>query len=140
MNVRFLNCSTNSINNMFSHIRTSKENKERVTKLTNKLNLGAENVIARIALSHSLAQVEKLDISDLKDSGGKEYSKKVLFGENIDAYLGMICLRYGIHTSDIDAPKYIKMHIDDGLELLDQELQSRNNVDAFDFICEKISN
>jgi DNA sulfur modification protein DndE len=123
---------------MFSHIRTSKENKERVTKLTNKLHLGAENVIARIALSHSLAQVEKLDINDLKDSGGKEYSKRVLFGENIDTYLGMVCARYGIHTSDLDTPKYIKMHIDHGLELLDQELQSRNNVDAFDFISEKI--
>ena len=35
---------------MFSHIKTSKENKEVVTLLTNKLNLGAENVIARIAL------------------------------------------------------------------------------------------
>ena len=31
------------------------------------------------------------------------------------------------------------MHIDDGLELLDQELQSRKNIDAFDFIREKIT-
>ena len=123
---------------MFSHIRTSKENKERVTKLTNKLNLGAENVIARIALSHSLAQVEKLDISDLKDSGGKEYSKKVLFGENIDAYLGMICLRYGIHTSDIDAPKYIKMHIDDGLSMLEHELEHLSNFDGFAFLVDML--
>ena len=41
---------------MFSHIKTSKENKEVVTQLTNKLSLGAENVIARIAIAHSLAQ------------------------------------------------------------------------------------
>ena len=121
---------------MFSHIRTSKENKERVTKLTNKLNLGAENVIARIALSHSLAQVKKLDISDLKDSGGKEYSKRVLFGENIDAYLGMICLRYGIHTSDLDTPKYIKMHIDQGLIMLEHELEHHSNFDGFAFLVD----
>ena len=51
---------------MFSHIKTSKENKEVVTQLTNKLSLGAENVIARIAIAHSLAQEEKLDLKDFK--------------------------------------------------------------------------
>ena len=68
---------------MFTHIRTSKENKEVVTQLTSKLNLGTENVIARIAIAHSLAQGKKLDLKDLKDSGGKEYSKAVLFGDNV---------------------------------------------------------
>ena len=75
---------------MFSHIKTSKENKEVVTQLTNRLQLGAENVIARIALTYSLAQDEKLDLKDLKDSGGKEYSKSELFGENYEIYLGLI--------------------------------------------------
>ena len=77
---------------MFSHIKTSKENKEVVTLLTNKLNLGAENVIARIALAYSLSLGEKLNIVDIQNSSGKEYSTKVLFGENIDYYVGMTCL------------------------------------------------
>ena len=34
---------------MFNQISTSKENKEIVTLLTRKLNLGTENIIARIA-------------------------------------------------------------------------------------------
>ena len=105
---------------MFSHIKTSKENKEVVTKLTNNLNLGAENVIARIALAYSLAQDEKLDLKDLKDSGGKEYSQSVLFGDNLEIYIGMICTKYSVHSSDKNLHKYCKLHIDEGLKVLSQ--------------------
>jgi DNA sulfur modification protein DndE len=49
---------------MFTHIRTSKDNKEVVSKLTRKLNLGAENVIARIALAYSLKSNNKLDVKN----------------------------------------------------------------------------
>jgi DNA sulfur modification protein DndE len=100
---------------MFTHIRTSKENKELVTQLTRQHNLGAENVIARIAIAHSLEQGQKLDLADLKDSGGKEYSKAVLLGDKEDIYLGMICIFYGIHRSSHDLGKYVKLHLDDGL-------------------------
>ena len=65
---------------MFTHIRTSKENKEIVSQLSRKLNLGTENIIARIALTYSLSQDRKLDIKNLQNSTGKEYSKAVLFG------------------------------------------------------------
>lgn len=112
---------------MFSHIRTSKENKEVVTQLTNKLNLGAENVIARIALAYSLAQDEKLDLKDLKDSGGKEYSKNVLFGENANLYQGMICSKYKIHASQKDISKYVKLHMDEGLKSLSEILEQQVN-------------
>ena len=111
---------------MFSHIKTSKENKEVVTNLTNKLNLGAENVIARIALAYSLSQDEKFDLKDLEDSGGKEYSKSVLFGDNYDLYTGMICTRYDLYHTDKDLTKYLKVHLDDGLERLNTELLESN--------------
>ena len=123
---------------MFSHIKTSKENKEVVTQLTNKLNLGAENVIARIALAHSLAQEEKLDLTNLKDSGGKEYSSKVLFGDYTDYYAGMVALNYDLHISDKDLVKYIKIHIDEGLQLLNEEMNQRSNIDGYDFLIEKV--
>lgn len=123
---------------MFSHIKTSKENKEVVTQLTNKLNLGAENVIARIALAYSLAQDEKLDLKDLKDSGGKEYSKNVLFGENYDVYLGMICSKYQIHVSDNDLTKLIKLHIDDGLTQLASEEKKGEIKDLISLIIKNV--
>ena len=100
---------------MFTHIRTSKENKELVTQLTRQYNLGAENVIARIAIAHSLERGEKLNLASLRDSGGKEYSKAVLLGDKEDIYIGMICSFYGIHRSNQDLGKYIKLHLDFGL-------------------------
>lgn len=123
---------------MFSHIKTSKENKEVVTQLTNKLNLGAENVIARIALTYSLSQERNLKLTDIKDSGGKEYSKNVLFGDYMDYYLGMVALHYDIHISDKDLGKYVKLHIDDGLQFLNEEVNSNTNIDGFDFLVDKI--
>ena len=123
---------------MITHIRTSKVNREKVTQLTRRLALGAENTVARMALSYSLSKDRKLDLGEIQDAGGKEYAKSVLFGNHYEFYTGMVCVHYGIHSSSPDLAKYVKMHIDDGLELLDQELQTRKNVDAFDFINEKI--
>ena len=123
---------------MFTHIRTSKENREIVAKLTRRLNLGTENIIARIALTYSLSQDRKFEIEEVQDSGGKEYSKAVLFGNYLEYYLGLIALHYGVHISDKDLPKYVKMHIDDGLQLLNEEINQRSNIDGFDFLVEKI--
>jgi len=133
-----MNYLTNLISNMFSHIKTSKENKEVVTLLTNKLNLGAENVIARIALTYSLSLGEKLNIRDIQNSSGKEYSSKVLFGEYINYYVGLVALHYRLHISDKDLSKYLKMHIDEGLTLLYKEVDSNLNIDSFEFLREKI--
>jgi DNA sulfur modification protein DndE len=122
---------------MFSHIKTSKENKEVVTLLTNKLNLGAENVIARIALAYSLAQDKKLKLMDLKDSGGKEYSKSVLFGDNYNSYIGMICNFYQINNIDKNFPKYVKLHLDDGLNRLQHDKDEYNS--GFEFILKLVN-
>lgn len=124
---------------MFSQIRTSKENKEVVSKLTRRLNLGTENVIARIAFSYSLSQDKKLNLKAIQNSSGKAYSKAVLFGENIDIYIGLISNHYGLYKTDKDIPKYIKLHLDNGLEILNTELEERSNVDGFDFLIEKVS-
>ena len=94
---------------MFSNIKTSKENKEVVSHLTRRLGLGAENIIARIAFAYSLSKGEKLDITKMSDSGGKEYSKSVLFGDQFETYLGMLCTHYAIYKTDKDISKYIKM-------------------------------
>lgn len=124
---------------MFTQIKTSKENKEVVTALTRKLGLGTENVIARIAFSYSLSKHIKLDLNNIKDAGGKEYSKSVLFGEYYDIYLGLLCVHYGLYKTDKDIGRYIKMHVDEGLKLLNDEVNERSNIDGFDFLSEKIN-
>jgi DNA sulfur modification protein DndE len=124
---------------MFKQIKTSKANKELVSQLTRKLSLGKENVIARIAFTYSLSKDNKLDLNNILDSGGKEYSKSVLFGDNIDIYLGLLCTHYGLYKTDKNIPKYIKMHIDDGLDLINSELIENPKFDGFDFLIDKIN-
>jgi DNA sulfur modification protein DndE len=123
---------------MFTHIKTSGKNKEVVSFLSRKLNLGTENIIARIALTYSLSKDRKMDMSEIKDSKGKEYSKSVLFGNNLPFYISLICVHYNIYKTDKDISKYIKMHIDDGLELINSELQDNPNLDGFEYIIDKI--
>ncbi|MXN91704.1 DndE family protein [Flavobacterium sp. Sd200] len=123
---------------MFTQIKTSKVNKDVVTQLTRKLGLGTENVVARIAFNYSLSKERKLDLTEIADSHGKEYSKAVLFGDHDDIYIGLICVHYGIYKTDKDISRYIKMHIDDGLTLLNDEVNNLNNMDGFDFLVEKI--
>lgn len=123
---------------MFNSIKTSRANKLVVTELSRKFNLGAENVIARIALAYSLVQDRLLSLSDIADSQGKEYSKNVLFGSNLPYYIGLICVKYGLYKTDKDIPKYVKLHIDDGLQLLNKELRNNPNLNGYDYLIDKI--
>jgi len=125
---------------MFTHIKTSKENRELVSKLTRKLNLGTENIIARIAYTYSLSLNRYMNLSEIKDSQGKEYSKSVLFGNNLPYYISLACVHYNLYITDKDIPKYIKMHIDDGLEIINKELIENPNLDGFDYVIDKIEN
>lgn len=125
---------------MFTSIKTSRSNKYIVTDLSRKFNLGAENIIARIALTYSLSKDRILSLTDISDSQGKEYSKNVLFGSNIPYYVGLVCVKYGLYKTDKDIPKYIKMHIDDGLQLMNNELRDNPNLNGYDYLIDKITN
>lgn len=125
---------------MFTHIKTSRDNREIVAKLTRKLNLGSENIIARIAYAYSISKNRVLNISEIKDSQGKEYSKNVLFGDYSPYYISLACVHYNLYKTDKDIPKYIKMHVDDGLQLINDEILDNPNLDGFDFLIEKIEN
>lgn len=123
---------------VFSQIRTSTQNKERVTELTRKFNLGAENIIARIAMVYSLQSGVKFSPIDVKDSGGKEYSKNVLFGNYYQIYEVLICTYYQIGSNDKDLPRYFKMHLDHGIELIYQDIENNPNLVGFDYLFDKI--
>ena len=123
---------------MFSQIKTSSKNKEIVVDLTRKFGLGAENIIARIAIAYSLQSGVKFSPLDIKDSGGKEYSKNVLFGPLFKIYLAMICTYYHISNNDKDLARYFKMHLDDGLERIDKEVKENPNLVGYDYLFDKI--
>ncbi len=123
---------------MFSQIKTSTKNKEVVTELTRKFNLGAENIIARIALAYSLQSGEKFSPIEMEDSGGKEYSKNVLFGSNYPIYRAMICTYYGITETDRDLYRYFKIHLDHGLKLINNDVKNNPNLVSYDYLFDKI--
>ncbi len=123
---------------MFTSIKTSKQNKELVTLLTNKLSLGAENVIARLAFSYSLSMDRRMDLAQVKDAQGKEYNAKVLFGDYLEFYIALVCVHYNLYKTDKDIPRYIKMHVDDGLELINKEVSKKNNITGIELIIDKV--
>ena len=117
----------------FNHIKTSEKNHLRIKELTNKLQFGSENVIARLAFCYSLASGEKLSIESIQNSKGKEYSARVLFGVYIDEYVYLICTHYSLYIMDSDLPKYIKLHLDHGIETLHTTLE-QNPIQLFMFL------
>lgn len=122
----------------FNQIKTSLENREAVTVLTRKFNLGAENIIARIAIAYSLQNDARFSPLDVKDSGGKEYSRNVLFGSLYPIYVAMICTHYNIQDTNKDIPRYFKLHLDDGLERIMQDFKTNPNLIGFDYLFDKI--
>lgn len=124
---------------MLINIRTSENNKSVVQDLTKRLNLGTENVISRIAFAYSLSKNIKLNIEeDLQDSKGKEYKDDILFGKHRDYYFALICQHYCIYKTDKDIGKYIKMHIDHGLMLMNKLFEDNKNYSGLDFLLEYI--
>ena len=123
---------------MFQSVKTSEINRSIVAELTSKLGVGPENIIARIAFAYSISQGKKLNLSNLGDSKGKEYSSKVLFGDYPAFYIAIVCQHYGLHKTDYDISKYIKMHIDDGLNLISETTKENPNLPLLDFIIEQI--
>ena len=124
---------------MFKQIRTSGANRQVVTDLTRKLGLGAENIVARIAIAYSLGSRRKFIPTEVLDSSGKEYSANVLFGSNGKLYLAMLCTLYGINENDKSIPRLIKAHLDHGLQMMDKELKDNPNISGFDYLTDKIN-
>ncbi|MDR2835467.1 MAG: DndE family protein [Bacteroidales bacterium] len=123
------------------NIKTSENSQEIIRRLTPKLgDRTSENVIARIALAYSLQKGKIFTIDDFNsyDSKGKEYKELTLFDAKYrDFYVALICQHYGIYKTDESIPKYVKLHIDYGLELLDNIFDT-NEYTFFDFLNEYI--
>lgn len=122
------------------NIKTSERNQEVVRQLTAKLPNGTkENVIARIALGYSLQSGTKFSTQEfLKyDSKGKEYKDHILFDAKYrDFYIALVCQHYGIYKTDENIPKYFKLHIDHGLEMMDNIFQNNFNYTFIDFLSD----
>lgn len=121
---------------MFSSIKTSEANKAKITELTHKFNLGAENIIARLAFAYSISLERKMKLNEIKDSKGKEYNKNILFGKYSNYYIALISQHYNIYKADPNISKYVKMHIDDGIEILYNSYSKHQNFTSTDFLID----
>jgi DNA sulfur modification protein DndE len=115
-------------------IKTSENNRQIISTITGQLGLGAENVIARLAFAYSIGAESKLDVNKMQDAKGKEYSSKVLFGDNLPYYIAILSNKYNIHKSNKDISKYVKLHVDDGLG----KIYSMTNKRGMDFLFDSI--
>lgn len=121
-------------------IKTSEQNQAIVSNLTKKLPGGAkENIIARMALGYSLSTGKRFQRNEFNiyDSRGKEYKEHILFdSDNRDFYIALICQAYGISKTDELIPKYVKLHIDHGLEHINYLFENHPQYTFFDFLIE----
>lgn len=124
---------------MTINLKTSEANKDRVLDLTARLgNNIKENVVARIAIAYSMARGYTLDpTKDLRDSKGKEYKEDTLLGTQYrNLYVALICQHYGLHKTDGNVPRYIKMHLDHGLELMSKVFAENRNYTSIEFLLD----
>lgn len=118
-------------------IKTTEASQQLIRDFTAKLRLPAENIIARIAFAFSLAQHRKFKVNT-NDSKGKEYADDILFGRQKPFYLSLISQHYQINKYDPNIPKYVKFHVDDGLEMMGKFFESNQNHTIYDFLIEAI--
>ena len=129
------------------NIKTTEANKEVVQKLSRKILGGAsENVIARIAFGYSLQTGRKFSDSEVKDkvtydSRGKEYKEHILFDTKYrDYFIALICQYYEVHKTNDNIPRYIKLHIDHGLDAINQLFENNPKYTIFDFLTDHLEN
>ncbi|MBR1792969.1 MAG: DndE family protein, partial [Bacteroidales bacterium] len=122
------------------NIKTSDANQAIVSNLTQKLPGGAkENIIARMALGYSISTGKRFTTQEFGryNSQGKEYKDNILFDSAYrDYYIALVCQAYGIDKNDELIPKYVKLHIDHGLEQINLLFESRPQYTFFDFLIE----
>jgi DNA sulfur modification protein DndE len=123
-------------------VKTSEANKDVVRKLTSKLPFGTpENVIARIALTYSLSSDRRFMPNEFSvyDSKGKEYKDQTLFDVRYRSYyVALVCQAYGIHKLDDNIPKYVKLHLDHGLETIGDLFTKNPEYTFFDFLTDHL--
>ena len=124
------------------NLRTSEANKTVVQELTRKVfPATSENYISRVAFAYSISKGLHFDPSNkehLLDSRGKEYKDDILFGNYRDYYIAIVCQHYQLYKTDPNIGKYIKMHIDHGLQLMNKRFEENRNYSGLDFLLEHI--
>ncbi len=132
-------------------IRLSKENDEFLYKLKALYNFKNEGVVPRIAFSYSLMTGKIFDYENevIPSSDGKEFrDDRMLFGSIIDGtsnsviYKAVLDEHYGKSTYENEFIKLFKLHLNHGLNLLNDKIDKGNisNGDHIDILMKAVKN
>ena len=103
------------------------------------MGLGEENHIARIALAYSLVKSTYDENKNYNTTDKqKEYKDNTLFGNYREYYISLISQKYKIHKDHNDIRKYLKWHIDNGLELINKYFEENKNVSGMEFLLDNV--
>ena len=64
----------------------------------------------------------------------------VLSGNHYFIYESMICTHYQINNDDKDLPRYFKIYLDYGLQLIYDNVKDNTNLVSNDYLFDKIQN
>lgn len=120
--------------------KTSEANREIVSKLKGKFEAEHENIVAQFAIAYSISQGRHFKVEDAKDSGGKEYRDHLLGGNRYYIFTSLIRQHYNLNKSSTEIPKLLKIHLDDGLELMAKFLEENPSFTGFEFLLYLIEN
>lgn len=111
---------------MNSKLKISKSNSDKLDDLSKRLYL-RRNIVCRLAIGRSIAEnnYDSSSFHDIKrDNDGYEFNLYTLTGEYDIYYKALIVQAHGKNISDENySKKYLREHIERGLELLFKEYQ-----------------
>lgn len=119
-------------------IKTSESNHQIVRDLTSKFDATYENVVAQFAIAYSIAQNRRFKVEDVKDSKGKEYKDYQLGGSRFNLFIALLSQHYDLYKTDTQIAKLLKIHLDDGLELMKKFFDDNPSFTGFDFLLDQI--
>ena len=112
---------------MPSRLKISKKASEQLKYLSNRLNL-KRNIVCRIAIGRSLAVKESVRNVRPKDSTGYEFIRYTLTGDYDNIFKALIIQHEGKKLTENEYyPKYLRNHIERGINLLYIEYKRINS-------------
>lgn len=122
------------------NVSTSEEAEAVLLTLSQRFGLSSKNQLIRIAFAYSLSRSTKFTLEDYSQSNtkGNQYKEFTVVGNYRTYYIALVCQHYGIYKTDVDIPKYFKLHVDEGLLLMEKLFAESSNYNLSDFLLEYI--
>ncbi|MCT4584199.1 MAG: DNA sulfur modification protein DndE [Peptostreptococcaceae bacterium] len=111
-------------------LRTSKKAQEKLIEMRDKTNI-TPNILSRYAISFSLLRKDTIKKFD-NDTSGIEFNRHVLTGKYDTLFKSLIIQHENKMLNDDEYfPKYLKAHLERGLDELYAEFQMAGNDEKF---------